>query len=136
MTSGQPYAWKRFWIPRDHPSIGDDPLGLWEEGYFPDPDSQYWWVVGTSGIAPLEQIVSVPCLVLLGEPGMGKTSTLEDAQAAIDQQVNEAGGETVWLRLRSYTTDQTLKADLFDSDKFSRWKSGDHQLHIFLDDFD
>ena len=97
--SGQLYNWKRFWYP-----AGTD-LDL-DGGFLPDPDSD-WGRVFAPHLVPLEAITDVQCLILLGEPGIGKTTGMEAARQAIDTQVEAERGKTVWLNLRSYSSENS-----------------------------
>jgi predicted NACHT family NTPase len=76
-------------------------------------------------------------LVLLGEPGIGKTYTIRKAERnAIDARVEQEGGQTLWLDLRSYGNEDRLVHELFESREFVLWANGTHRLHVFLDSLD
>lgn len=62
------YGWKRFWCPRDERYTLD------ETGFLADPDE----ILGAqrSNVQPLEHWADAPCLVLLGELGIGKSHAL------------------------------------------------------------
>jgi hypothetical protein len=81
------YAWKRFWCPRN------GTLHLIDRGYLPDPSGPYGRLLG-SDLRPFEDISDLPCLVLLGEPGIGKTTALR----AEREKVEAAGDETLQRR--------------------------------------
>jgi len=67
--SGKRYNWKRFW----YPMTGN--IDLSDRGYLYDPDSEYGHIFNPE-VVPFESIETVPCLVLLGEPGIGKTPAI------------------------------------------------------------
>lgn len=123
------YNWKRFWYPRG--SIAS----LIDGGYLRDPQGPYSNVLSPH-VVPFASIASTPCLVLLAEPGMGKTETMKLEKGAIDAAVVEQGGRTLWLNLRSYSSDALLVNDLFMNPTFRAWCDGSHHLHLFLDSLD
>jgi hypothetical protein len=56
----------------------------------PDPEAEYGEFYNPS-IISFERIAHVPCLALLGEPGMGKSKILKEQYAITDQQVRATG---------------------------------------------
>jgi Cdc6-like AAA superfamily ATPase len=126
------YEWKRFWLPRSEAAI---PLS--DGGYFPNPDSEYArWL--NPKATTFELIDYYPCLVLLGEPGIGK-STAMDAACQHQNDKAKEGRENVKilsLDLRSYGDANRLIQDLFESEIFKAWRSGSGLLVIFLDSYD
>jgi predicted NACHT family NTPase len=127
--AGQIYNWKRFWYRR-----GSD-INLNDGGYLPNPDGPYGSIL-SSNVAAFTDIASTPCLVLLAEPGMGKTQTMQMEKTAIDEAVAQQGGQTLWLNLRSYSSEDRLIRDLFEDPTFLAWRTGSHHLHLFLDSLD
>lgn len=70
------YPWKRFWCPPT------GVIALTAEGYLADPEGPTFLGRSDNPAArPFDALAEVPCLVLLGEPGLGKTTELE-AQVA------------------------------------------------------
>ena len=126
---GRTYDWKRFWCP-----IGGT-INLIDGSYLADPDGPYGSHLNPV-LCPFEEIAEIPCLALLGEPGIGKTETMKAERAVIDAAVLAKGGRTLWLDLRSCGSEQRLDAKLFRSPEFVSWAEGDYRLHIFLDSLD
>lgn len=126
--SKQVYGWKRFWCPRSG-SINFD------GGYLYDPDGE-WGKAYNPDLVTLETISHLPCLALLGEPGIGKTHTLKMERSEIFNKIEEQGDQVLPLDLRQYGSEDRLVCCLFDSSKFKAWLAGTHKLHIFLDSFD
>ena len=63
------HAWRRFWCVRDGSySLADD-------GFLVDPETEYGRHV--HDIVALDRLIDVPCLVLLGEPGIGKSTVVQ-----------------------------------------------------------
>lgn len=116
--------WKRWWVPVDS-DMADT------TGFLDDPDGPYaeYFDWDTTTLADLQE---VPCLVLLGEAGMGKTTELEIE----DARVGAAGIPTVHVDLGDEPDLATLRCTLYDNPAFDAWLNGTDQLTLFLDSFD
>jgi predicted NACHT family NTPase len=123
------YSWQRFWCPRS------GRINLADGGYLCDPEAE-WGNVYNPDLVTFEAISKLPCLVLLGEPGMGKTHAMTAEQAIITTKIQEQGGQVLLRDLRSYSSPEWLARKLFESAEFTNWLKGTHQLHIFLDSLD
>lgn len=89
-----------------------------------------------NGLATFPTISRFRCLILLGEPGMGKTHAM---QSALSSDVGKGGTETtkeVLFNLRSYGNEDRLVRDLFHGQQIEEWKNSKHELHLFLDSLD
>lgn len=127
--SEQLYNWKRFWCPRE----GN--ISLSDGGYLYDPDSEYSRYYN-SDCVPFDSIETIPCLVLLGEPGIGKTTAMKSQKSLIEQRVTETGGASLWVNLNAFQTDTKLCQSIFENPTFKSWLDGNYQLHLFLDSLD
>jgi len=127
--SNQIYNWKRFWCSRT------GSFNLTDGGYLADPDSE-WRHLYNPDVISFESITTIPCLVLLGEPGIGKTHAMQAAQNAIHCKIKEEGDQIFCLDLRSCGTDMMLVRNLFENTTFLSWTRGKHRLHVFLDSLD
>jgi hypothetical protein len=106
-----------------------------DRGFLVDPDSQLGHALSPD-VVPFERIASKPCLVLLGEPGIGKTTAMKDERQAIEAQ-ERAAGDDVWpLDLSVFGTRAELSQALFEDPRFHSWVKGGHVLHLFLDALD
>jgi predicted NACHT family NTPase len=122
----QDYSWKRFWCPR----TGN--ISLADFGFLYDPDSEYGKQLNPDVIA-FDVIASVPCLVMLGEAGMGKSTTA----IQVYEEVKAAGREKcLWVSLGDYNTDAGICHAILDNADFKNWLQGDDRLHLFLDSLD
>jgi len=126
---GEDYGWKRFWYPR-----GEN-INLSDGGYLTDPDGPYSNQFSPD-LRPFKALAELPCLVLLGEPGIGKSTTMRAERNAVDDAVRAEGAKTMWLDLRSCGSEARLVNKLFASQEFAVWLEGDHRLHLFLDSLD
>lgn len=127
--SNQHYNWQRFWCPRG------STINLGDGGYLYDPQVKYGNIYNPN-VVPFCAIATFPCLVLLGEPGIGKSYTIHNERDAINAQVVQAGGEILWLDLRSVGSESRLDQKLFNNPKFIAWTQGAYHLHVFLDSLD
>ena len=122
----KPCDWKRFWHPREvRPHLGGD-------GFVYDPESEFGRAAN-SHLVRFEAIRDVPCLVLLGDPGMGKSFTVRELaeQSTSDRQV------LLLDLLRDCGSDALLCRNLLDAEWFKEWKeASDGQLELFLDSLD
>jgi predicted NACHT family NTPase len=123
--SKQAYGWKRFWCPRS------GTINLADGGYLYDPDAE-WGKACNPDLVSLEAIADVPCLVLLGEPGIGKSQELDTLKALTEKKIDNSS-QVLELNLRSCTN---LKEDLFKDETFTDWLENSYHLHLFLDSLD
>jgi predicted NACHT family NTPase len=123
------YDWKRFWCPRGAR------INLIDGGYLVDPDGPYGDHFNRA-LRPFEEVSQLLCLALLGEPGTGKTSTMQAERNAIEAAVLAEGGKTLWLDLRSCGSEDRIVSKLFESPEFALWVESDYHLHLFLDSLD
>jgi len=126
---GGPYDWRRFWCPRE------GAYSLSDNGFLSDPEAE-WGAALNPDARRFDQIAATPCLVLLGEPGIGKSHELAQAETVAEVAARESGDQVLKADLREYQTDQRLCARLFESQEFRRWVAGTHRLHLFLDSLD
>lgn len=123
------YNWKRFWCLRT------GSFSLADGGYLVDPDSEYGRFYNSDAV-PFEAILETPCLVLLGEPGIGKSTTMNSQEKYIEDQVTKTGGATLWVNLNAFQSDVMLHKEIFENPTFMSWLNGDHVLHLYLDSLD
>lgn len=126
------YSWKRFWCPRSERS---ERINLAEGGYLCDPEAE-WGHIYNPDLVTFEAISKLPCLVLLGEPGIGKSRAIEAEQKKIVNEIRGTEDEVLSLDLRSFGSEDRLVRKLFESPEFAAWLKGKHQLYIFLDSLD
>jgi len=123
------FQWRRFWC------TPDGSIVLGDDGFLADPEGEYGRIINPD-VQPVNLLADTPCLVLLGEPGIGKSTTLEAERASIESRLAASGQAFLWVDLHEVGTDAQLSRRLFDSPKFSAWKQGDEQFTVFLDSLD
>lgn len=122
----QRYAWQRFWWdPRGSPYLTD------YGGYLLDPESR-GWLARSNSVVPFSELAPVPCLGLLGEPGIGKTEEMRLAQ----EELKASGQQVLALNLGAYAQETSLIHALFVDDTYVQWQRGSHRLYLFLDSLD
>ena len=120
------YNWQRFWYPRG------STIELLDGGYLYRPEKE-WAHLLNPDLVPLESLSTIPCLVLLGEPGIGKSHEIEKQKMFAEEQQDEA---TLWFDLGGYQTDDRLHKELFEHPVFQSWHAGRSRLQLFLDGLD
>ncbi len=112
------YPWTRFWVPQGGAVLLDD------RGYLKDSDRL------KSDAVKWDRMSSLPCLVLLGEPGIGKSITLEQSGIAVNDATH------IYINLRGHSDQKLLNDLLFGSSVLQHWKTSDGALEITLDSLD
>ena len=135
MNFNQKYPWQRFWFPvvkKEDTSLGVTGLRPLEEIF------TYWDPELRKDEVTFEAIANTNCLLLTGDPGMGKSHALEATYITTDQNLKEHGHQTLWLNLNSYEAGESkrLLQDLFENPTYKSWQENQYQLHVFLDSFD
>ena len=118
------YNWKRYWCPRE------GVFNLSDGGYLVDPDGKYGRILAKD-VRPYTDIATTPCLILLGEPGIGKTTALEEIAAS-----ESAEYETLKVDLGEYSSDDRLFRHVFESEAIRAWLAGTYTLSIIIDSLD
>ena len=123
------YAWQRFWSSR----TGN--VNLTDGGYLVDPLGRYGRSLNPN-VVPFDAISTLRCLVLLGEPGIGKSHALRTELTALQDRSDPPGGQVLSIDLRAFSSEERFARKIFESDKYQAWRSGTHNLHLFLDSLD
>lgn len=110
-----------------------NPLGTsyWDDhGYLRDSDA---YPELSRDLRTLEQLADEPCLLLLGEPGIGKTTVLREQPV----DTRPIDGTDLRFRLDLKSVDAVgFDTDVFRSPWFAAWRAGSHQLTLWLDSLD
>lgn len=122
------YEWKRYWSNRDAARGSGD-------GYFHSP-GDIFSSAPVTGAWQLAELTQEPCLVLLGEPGLGKTHTLRQAAQVLDAEVDGEHEVVEMIDLGAYENASLLAARLVDGERWGQWVNEGKVLHLFLDSFD
>lgn len=122
------YPWRRLWAPEGTTLFSSD------DGFVLDP-AEHERFPFNAALSILEGLAQ-RCLVLLGEPGMGKSTELAAYVSLLNDRVSGTKDEVLFKNLKRYTTDQFLVTDLFQDPTYKDWLAGNHTLYLCLDSFD
>jgi len=125
----QHFPWKRFWCSR----TGN--ISLNDNGFMLDPGTDYAFYKNND-VIPFEKIEHIPCLILLGEPGSGKSTALESEVKNFSERIDSSTHLIFSKNLNEYGDETRLINDIFSSPEIQKWKSDDSQLIVFLDSLD
>ncbi len=121
------YPWPRFWVPRD------GVVDLSDAGFLLDPLEYRLRSPGPLRLAALQEYKA---LVLLGEPGIRKSTTLKEEADRVAASVSGANTVSIYEDLRNFSSDALLHQRIFESAKFRAWKNGNSHLFLHLDSLD
>ena len=123
------YPWQRFWVPREAS------IDLSDGGFLRDPQSEFARYSAYK-LDTLRQLQQFRALGLLGEPGIGKSATLQAEFTASEQQTQEDGRVYIHVDLRSFSSEVLLHRRVFESAEFTAWEAGNSHLVLYLDSLD
>ena len=110
------YNWKRFWC------INTGNIRLDHDGFLADPEYGH-----NPDVVPFNSISHIPCLVLLGEPGIGKTTAINQAFNELEQELETSEDDCLLFKLGDFESKQDLLNGIFQSDKFTNWLNGNYK---------
>lgn len=124
----QKYNWRRFW------GVRDGIVRLTNHGMLEDPEGPYGHILNPDA-KTLETLEGTPCLILLGEPGSGKSHEIDREVGELKTRQSEA--DVLHFQLRDFQTDLKLCQDIFDHNEgLQDWLTRQDRLHLFLDSLD
>jgi hypothetical protein len=123
------YLAPRFWSP--HGAL----LQLDQVGFLPDPEEPYGQAANPQS-RRLGALKEIGCLVLLGEPGLGKSTALRSARSDLLNGTTDAEHLVLDVDLGATGEEQVLRSRIFGSEIFQSWSQGEGTLHLQLDSLD
>jgi hypothetical protein len=107
-----------------------------QDGYFVEPTSdKFHWFSPQSNGATLLALKDVPCLVLLGDMGMGKSTVIAAEAELLSKNLRGQKHEVVLCDLKRLT-EQQIYRQVFSDPRVQGWIDGKHTLTLFLDSLD
>ena len=125
----QDYNWQRFWCP----TTGN--LRLDTSGFLYDPESEYGKSYNPD-LVKFDGISNIPCLILLGEAGIGKTTAIEQEYNKVKQKIEQSNDKCLRFNLIGYDSNSDLRENIFKNETLQTWLNGTHKLYLFLDSLD
>ncbi len=122
----QRYDWQRGWI------APDGRLALADEAWLPEQNAQLIW--GGSDVVTLSEVAAERCLMLLGEPGSGKSVAMEQAVDVARKEDDEA--DIVFVDLGIAQSPAELERSILDEPKVQEHIAGSGELRLYLDALD
>ena len=117
---------ERFWCPRDGAYTLDD------QGFLRDPDASWFGTQSANpGVLRTEELGEHRCLVLLGEPGTGKSTVVPETA-----RLAAAEAPAMSFDLGAYGSEDRLVRDVFDDPSIVAWSAGSGELCLVLDSLD
>jgi hypothetical protein len=104
-------------------------------GFLLDPEGPYRISINPE-LVRLADEERRDCLILLGEPGMGKSTELKTERDRWERAIDSSNDCLIWLDLGEYGDETRLIRDLFEAPKWALWRAGDRTLHLYLDALD
>lgn len=117
------YSWTRFFAPRDARLVSDD-------GFLADPEGPYGKAANPE-LRTADDVSAYPCLVLLGERGIGKSQALRSLY-----QVEPKGQRALFVDLGGIASESGLRTRLHEHETFVAWKRDGGRLYLYLDSLD
>jgi hypothetical protein len=128
-ASSQLIAWERRWLPLgvegEDREFGTGFLESWDDVF---------GLTSKNGLKTLPELLDLRCLVLCGEPGMGKSKELELQRTVIEGKARQKGA-LYWRSFRDTISPEHLLADLTASEPWRRWLDGS-ELTVVTDGVD
>lgn len=121
-------TWDRWWTPLGGP-IHLEQAG----GFLANPVSEFGHLYPLN-VFPLDNLLGRHCLILCGEPGMGKTAELDELEKRSSNNSNQP--EILRLNFRSCLDASDFQRKTFGSDRWDKWKRSKTALRLIIDGVD
>lgn len=116
----------RYWLP-----LGSS-YSLTNEGWLAEPHRSGFFVRNSEAI-PTSGLAQHRCLVMLGEPGMGKSRTVLLSHPLVEDPTEITSCR---FDLGSFSSEDRLARTVFEAPEIEQWRGGSGQLCLTLDGFD
>lgn len=125
------YNWTRCWAPEEtEPELRKGFLAHSERSYRPFINPR----PGNNPLVTLPEI-NAPCAVLLGEPGIGKTTEVRNLYENLTQESDEPH-QVLHVELGMISGYPSLEGELLNTQEVQGWIDGEHRLTLILDALD
>ncbi|MBA4020715.1 MAG: hypothetical protein C0483_26455 [Pirellula sp.] len=103
-----------------------------DDGFLSDPNGEHGGLLNPNAVG-FEVIDESPCLILLGEPGIGKSTAVREQFAHVS---GLSGRDALHFDLGEYGDERRLIDEIFGCAKFVEWSNDDKSLDLYLDSLD
>lgn len=122
--------WKRFWSRLGGPIHIDD----FSPGFLTDPEGEYAKHYN-SEFFTLDQLATESCLILCGDPGIGKSTVIQQHREALKSSAGEFG-TFILIDFRDVPSEAVFIRWTFDSADWQRWRASSGTLLLIIDGVD
>ncbi|MEZ4730239.1 MAG: hypothetical protein R3E79_24175 [Caldilineaceae bacterium] len=124
----QTYPWQRYLCP------ANESYARTADGFLIPPDESTLRRPNQH-LRTVASLAHEPCLVILGEPGIGKSRVLQEFA---DTHRSQLGPNDIVIeeKFAGFATVGDLRSELFQSPDFESWRRGVGTLYLFLDALD
>lgn len=120
--------WKRWWTPLGGP-IHLEQTG----GFLSDPVSEFGHLYSLN-VFPLDDLLQRHCLILCGEPGIGKTRELDELETRLTTVANAP--QVLRVNFRSCLDGADFRKKVFESHSWAAWLQSSNSLLLIVDGVD
>lgn len=121
------FQWNRFWCKPE------GLIGLDDDGFLLDPELKDMLFRKTDAV-PFYDLENIQCLILLGEPGIGKSVSLYNEYSKLKEKLKDKC--IIYRNLNEYGDENRLINEVFKSPEIDAWVQSENELVLFLDSFD
>lgn len=111
----------------------DGIIDLSDAGFLRDPTD---WLASQHAPLPVAALQRWRSLALLGEPGIGKSTTLKEEADRVAALPAHANVVSIYVDLRAFSGEELLYRRVFESEQFIAWKNSGSHLFLHLDSLD
>lgn len=129
MSTSTKIAFERFWSPRE------EVINLADAGFLADPTEPFGSVFNPHLVRTAD-LWQAACVILLGDPGMGKSTALNSERAALETSITSSGELCHWVNAAAHGSEDRILKAIFESPKVVGWRSDKTILHLFVDGLD
>ena len=134
MSSTTELVISRYWSAESSDGNAADPFGLSVNNPFGFDDQLWYHRAFRDDVQPLSGLTEIPCLFLLGEPGLGKSTAVRQEVRRLEQVLPD--DERVHrIDLAEVSSDAGLDT-AFSHATIQAWRNDESTLHLFLDSYD
>lgn len=127
--------WRRVWTPRGTATDADS------VGFLAEPRVIRFLRPRNTHLRTLEELDAIPCVLLLGDPGLGKSWEVEEYAAQLtrrleDATASESATTVLAVDATEFDSRDVLRARLFEHPAVAAWRTGIGTLYIVIDSLD